>query len=246
MIWLLQKKILMKKYLKNPGEFKMEQIINTEEVILSDGTVSLRGSIYTNDYSKSWIIFAHGSGSSHKSVRNISVAKELTKAGHSTFLFDLLTQEEDNVFENRFNINLLCSRLLMATRWLVASRHFTHGTPVGYFGASTGAAAALMATAKLSEDNLIYAVISRGGRPDLVEEKVLKTIFTPTLLIVGGEDRDVIEMNKVAAQYLLNCRISIVPRATHLFPEPGALDEVIKLAIDWFDNHVPNILEHTH
>lgn len=224
---------------------KMEQIINAHEVSISEANITLRGNIYTNDYCKSWIIFAHGSGSSHKSVRNISVAKELARAGHSTFLFDLLTQEEDNIFENRFNIPLLANRLLMATRWLMASRYYKRGTHIGYFGASTGAAAALMAAAKFPQNNLIYAVISRGGRPDLVEEKILNTIFTPTLLIVGGEDRDVIEMNKMAAQYLLNCRISIVPSATHLFEEPGTLDEVIRLAIEWFDNHVPNILEQT-
>lgn len=222
----------------------MEEIINTHEVSISEANITLRGNLYASDYSKSWIIFAHGSGSSHKSTRNISVAKELTKAGHGTFLFDLLTQEEDSVFENRFKIPLLANRLLLATRWLMGSRYYRHGTPIGFFGASTGAAAALMATAKFPQNDLIYAVISRGGRPDLVEEKILNSIFTPTLLIVGGEDRDVIELNKMAAQYLLNCRISIVPRATHLFEEPGALDEVIRLAIDWFDNHVPNIIEH--
>lgn len=222
----------------------MEELINTHDVIINDANISLKGNIYMKDYSKSWIIFAHGSGSSHKSVRNQNVAKELTKAGHATFLFDLLTAEEDLLFENRFNIPMLANRLLMATKWLMNSKYYQHGTPIGYFGASTGAAAALIAVANFSPNNLIYAVISRGGRPDLVDEKILSTIFTPTLLIVGSEDREVIELNKLASQSLLNCRLSLVPRATHLFEEPGTLDEVIKLASEWFDNHVPNVVEH--
>lgn len=222
----------------------MEDLINSKDVTVTDGKVSLYGNVYMKDYSKSWIIFAHGSGSSHKSVRNINVAKELTKAGHATFLFDLLTKEEDATYSNRFNIPLLASRLLMATRWLMKSEHYTHGTPIGYFGASTGAAAALTAAAEFAQSNLLYAVISRGGRPDLVDETVLNKVFTPTLLIVGAEDREVIELNKIAAKSLLNCRLHLVPRATHLFEEPGALDEVIRLAIAWFDGHVPTTVEH--
>lgn len=231
--------------MKNLGD-NMKDLINSYDVTINELDITLQGNIYLGDYSKSWIIFAHGSGSSHKSVRNVNVAKELTKAGHATFLFDLLTREEDTVFENRFNIPLLSNRLLMATKWLMSSKYYVHGTPIGYFGASTGAAAALMAVAQFSQSNLVYSVISRGGRPDLVDEKILSTIFTPTLLIVGSEDREVIELNKIAAQSLLNCRLSIVPRATHLFEEPGAMEEVIRLAVDWFNNHVPAVIEHIH
>ena len=223
---------------------KMNEIINCYDVAIKESNITLNGNVYLSDYSKSWIIFAHGSGSSHKSVRNVNVAKELTKAGHGTFLFDLLTREEDTIFENRFNIPLLANRLLMATKWLMSSKYYKHGTPIAYFGASTGAAAALMAVAHFSKNDLIYSVISRGGRPDLVDHKILSTIFTPTLLIVGGEDREVIELNKIAAQSLLNCRLTIVPRATHLFEEPGAMDEVTRLAVEWFDGHVPNVVEH--
>lgn len=221
----------------------MEDLINTQNIVINEGNISLQGNLYFEDYCKSWIIFAHGSGSSHMSVRNIKVAKELTRAGHGTFLFDLLTREEDSFLENRFNIPLLSRRLLMATKWLMKSKYYQHGTPIGFFGASTGAAAALDAVAHFTPEHLIYAVISRGGRPDLVDQKILSKIFTPTLLIVGAEDREVIELNKIAAQSLLNCKLSLVPRATHLFEEPGALEEVIKEAVDWFDNHVPSSSE---
>ncbi|MBC7537653.1 MAG: phosphoribosyltransferase [Bacteriovorax sp.] len=217
--------------------------VNSEEVIIKDSNISLSGNINRTDKIKSWIIFAHGSGSSHKSVRNVNVAIELTKAGHATLLFDLLTLEED-AYSNRFNIPLLSKRLLLATRWLMKSKYYQEGTPIGYFGASTGTAAALEAAAKSTEQNLIYAVTSRGGRPDMIDKKTLGTIYIPTLLIVGEEDIEVIELNKIAAESLPNCRLTIVPCATHLFEEPGALAEVTKLAIEWFDGHVPNNIYH--
>lgn len=222
----------------------MEEIINSYEVVIKDADLDLVGNINQKDYVKTWIIFAHGSGSSHKSLRNMNVARELARAGHGTLLFDLLTEDEADIVENRFNIPLLANRLLMATRWLMNSKFYKHKTPIGFFGASTGAAAALYAASNFTPNNLIYSVISRGGRPDLVDEKTLSSIFTPTLLIVGAEDREVIELNKVAAQYLLNARLTLVPRATHLFSEPGAMDEVTRLAVEWFDNHTPNISEH--
>lgn len=218
----------------------MEELMNIHEVLIKELNVTLKGHVYEKDYCKSWIIFAHGSGSSHKSVRNTQVARELARAHHGCFLFDLLSEAEDSVFENRFNIPLLTERLLMATKWLMNSKFYKHGTPIAYFGASTGAAAALKAATEFEKSHLLYAIVSRGGRPDLVEEKVLSSVFTPTLLIVGAEDREVIELNKLAAQSLLNVRLSIVARATHLFEEPGALDEVINLALAWFDGHVPS------
>ena len=212
--------------------------IKSVEVMIKDSNITLEGNINTPEKIKSWIIFAHGSGSSHKSIRNINVASELSKAGHGTLLFDLLTTEED-AFSNRFNISLLSKRLVMATRWLIKSKYYKEGTPIGYFGASTGAAAALEAVGRMDEQNLTYAIISRGGRPDMVEKKVLSSIYIPVLLIVGEEDHEIIELNKIAAESLPNCRLSIVANATHLFEEPGTLEEVTKLAIHWFDGHVP-------
>jgi putative phosphoribosyl transferase len=215
--------------------------IQSEEVSIRDSSIALTGDINTSDNIKSWVIFAHGSGSSHKSVRNVNVAMELTKAGHGTLLFDLLTMDED-AYSNRFNIPLLSKRLVMATRWLMKSKYYKEDTPIAFFGASTGAAAALEAAAKMTDENIVYSVISRGGRPDMVDKKTLGSIYIPVLLIVGGEDFEVIELNKMAAESLPNCRLSIVPGATHLFEEPGALAEVTKLAIEWFDSHVPGKL----
>lgn len=224
----------------------MDDVINSLDVKIVDKNITLEGTLNFTEYVKSWIVFAHGSGSSHKSPRNVSVARELTKAGHGTFLFDLLTKEEDTRYENRFDIPLLAERLIMSTKWLINNNLYRGKTPIGYFGASTGAAAALLAAAKFPINDVIYAVVSRGGRPDLVDEKTLSSIFTPTLLIIGSEDRDVIELNKIASQSLLNCRVSLVPHATHLFEEPGTMEEVIRLSAEWFDGHVPNIADFAH
>jgi predicted phosphoribosyltransferase/predicted alpha/beta-hydrolase family hydrolase len=218
-------------------------IIRSEEIVIRDANISLEGNITIPENLKSWIIFAHGSGSSHKSIRNRNVANELSKQGHGTLLFDLLTADED-AFSNRFNIPLLSKRLVMATRWLTKSKYYNDETPIGYFGASTGAAAALEAAGKISDQISIYTVISRGGRPDMVDKKNLSSIYIPVLLIIGERDHEVIELNKMAAESLPNCRLTIVPGATHLFEEPGALEEVTRLAIDWFNNHVPKSIYH--
>lgn len=182
------------------------------------------------------VVFAHGSGSSRHSPRNRYVAGELNKAGVGTLLFDLLTEEEDEVYETRFDIGLLTGRLVRACRWLVA-RPEAEGLGIGLFGASTGAAAALMAAADIGPD--IRAVVSRGGRPDLAKPK-LHMVESPTLLIVGGDDEPVIGMNE-SALALLRCekRMEIVPGATHLFEEPGTLEAVARLAADWFRSHLP-------
>jgi len=181
------------------------------------------------------VVFAHGSGSSRFSPRNNFVAHILQKAGIGTLLMDLLTEEEDAVYQSRFNIDLLTERLLLATKWLQEQPR-TKGLVIGYFGASTGAAAALKAAA--AGDSKIGAVVSRGGRPDLAEE-ALTHVQSPTLLIVGGNDHVVIELNREAYARLKGKKqLVIVPGATHLFEEPGTLEEVARLATEWFKQHL--------
>jgi putative phosphoribosyl transferase len=181
------------------------------------------------------VLFAHGSGSSRHSPRNQFVARTLNHAGLATLLFDLLTPEEESVDiytrEHRFDIGLLAERLIHATKW-VKQQNATRDLRIGYFGSSTGAAAALIAAAELPDD--IGAVVSRGGRPDLAGA-ALQKVKAPTLLIVGGEDHVVIELNERARRQMkCECKIEIVPGATHLFEEPGALEKAAKLASDWF------------
>ena len=178
-----------------------------------------------------WVVFAHGSGSSRRSPRNVAVAGELTRAGIGTLLFDLLTEEEERDRANVFDIELLGRRLLAATRWL-AARPDARGLPIGYFGASTGTAAALAAAAVLGDG--VAAVVSRGGRPDLAWNAIPE-VRAPTLLVVGSEDRVVLDLNRDAAARL-TCphELAVVPGATHLFEEPGALEQVAGLAAAWF------------
>jgi dienelactone hydrolase len=185
------------------------------------------------------VIFAHGSGSSRKSPRNLYVASRLHRAGFGTLLFDLLTPTEQRrdemTGEHRFDVPLLASRLLAVTRAI--SSDATLPGWRGYFGASTGAAAALVAAA--AGPTIVSAVVSRGGRPDLAAA-ALGAVRAPTLLIVGGEDHEVLELNERAYDSL-NClkRLAVVPGATHLFEEPGALDEACDHAVGWFDHHCP-------
>jgi putative phosphoribosyl transferase len=185
------------------------------------------------------VVFAHGSGSSRHSPRNQFVARTLNNAGLATLLFDLLTQEEEAVDlhsrEHRFNIALLAERLVYATRWAMQQEE-TRDLRIGYFGSSTGGAAALVAAADAPQD--VGAVVSRGGRPDLAGEALPK-VQAPTLLIVGGNDDIVIELNEQARDRMrCEVKLEIVPGATHLFEEPGALEKVAKLASDWFVNHI--------
>lgn len=182
------------------------------------------------------VIFAHGSGSSRHSVRNNYVAGELRRAGLATLLMDLLTQEEDRYYETRFNIALLSRRLTAAVDW--SARHDSiRRLPIGLFGASTGAAAALQAAVARAEQ--VGAVVSRGGRPDMAGAESLRAVSVPTLLIVGGLDTVVITLNR-DAYALLNCekQLEIVPGATHLFEEPGTLEAVARLASAWFSRHL--------
>lgn len=182
---------------------------------------------------KAVIVFAHGSGSSRLSPRNRAVAESLNEAGLATLLFDLLTEDESRDRRNVFDIALLADRLLAATKW-VAEQNETSSLPIGYFGASTGAAAALVAAAS-SE---VFAVVSRGGRPDMAGKHLAK-VRAPTLLIVGGEDHAVLDLNRSAlAQLTSESSLEVIPGATHLFEEPGALEEVTRLAKQWFIGHL--------
>jgi putative phosphoribosyl transferase len=185
---------------------------------------------------KALIIFAHGSGSGRKSPRNQMVASELNKAGFGTLLFDLLTDQEAKNRKNVFDINFLSNRLVSVTKWL-RQQPDLKVTQLGYFGASTGAGAAIQAASKLSGSDSVYAIVSRGGRPDLAGD-ALKIVKSPTLLLVGGQDFDVIELNRQAQKLLFNSKLSIVPGATHLFEEPGTLEEVSRLAALWFKDHL--------
>lgn len=205
------------------------------EVRIPAARAMLDGNLTTIDQAKGLVLFAHGSGSSRHSPRNQFVARTLNDAGLGTLLFDLLTPDEEaadlHTREHRFNIGLLAERLVHATRWAKQQEEIT-ALAIGYFGSSTGGGAALVAAAELS--NEVGAVVSRGGRPDLAGEALPK-VKAPTLLIVGGEDRVVIDLNEEArAQMKGEVKVEIVPGATHLFEEPGALENVAKLACDWF------------
>ena len=198
-------------------------------------SMRLEGSLALPRQSPGLVVFAHGSGSSRFSPRNNFVARILREAGIGTLLMDLLTEEEDEVYQTRFNIDLLTERLLLATNWL-QKQPSTKNLVIGYFGASTGAAAALKAAAV--KGSKIRAVVSRGGRPDLAEE-ALSHVQSPTLLIVGGNDDIVIKLNREAYSRLTGKKqLVIVPGATHLFEEPGTLEEVARLAKDWFKQYL--------
>lgn len=208
-----------------------------EEIVSIDagGGVFLEGALAVPEKAQSIVIFAHGSGSSRHSPRNNFVAGVLRNSGLGTLLFDLLTSREDEDYETRFDIGLLSERLAAATAWLTGHEK-ARGLKTGYFGASTGAAAALQASTVVEQD--IYAIVSRGGRPDLAGES-LPMVTAPTLLIVGGRDTLVIELNRKAYEEL-ECEkdLAIVPGASHLFEEPGTLEEVSGLAASWFVQHL--------
>jgi putative phosphoribosyl transferase len=198
--------------------------------------VALPGDLIVPEGAKGLVVFSHGSGSSRLSKRNRFVAEHLQQAGLATLLFDLLTPEEDQDPEKRFDIPLITQRLVDAAYW-IQENLLINELNLGFFGASTGAASALGATAALGND-IIKAVVSRGGRPDLADE-VLPQVKAPTLLIVGGNDEPVIGMNQQAYDRL-QCekQMEIVPGATHLFEEPGTLERVAELASDWFKKYL--------
>jgi putative phosphoribosyl transferase len=201
------------------------------------GTATIEGMLEIPEHAAGLVLFAHGSGSSRHSPRNNYVAGVLRQAGVGTLLMDLLTPEEDRDYSRRFDIGLLTQRLLEAARW-VAAQATTQALPLGFFGASTGAAAALEAAAALGDAT--RAVVSRGGRPDLASEQALSKVSAPTLLLVGGYDDGVIDLNQLAFDQL-RCKkeMVIVPGATHLFEEPGTLEAVADRAAGWFAEQLP-------
>jgi putative phosphoribosyl transferase len=209
------------------------------EVQIQVGRAVLSGILTLPEKAAAVVLFAHGSGSSRHSPRNQFVARTLNDAGLATLLFDLLTQDEEAIDirsrEHRFNIGFLAERLVYATRW-AKQQDQTRDLRLGYFGSSTGGGAALVAAAELPED--IGAVVSRGGRPDLAGDALPK-VQVPALLIVGGKDDIVIGLNEMARdQMRCQVKLEIVPGATHLFEEPGALGKVARLASDWFVKHI--------
>ena len=209
------------------------------EVQIDAGRAVLSGNLTIPANTVALVLFAHGSGSSRHSPRNQVVARTLNDAGLGTLLFDLLTPNEEAVDtytrEHRFNIGLLAQRLVHATEW-AKQQEETRDLRVGYFGSSTGGGAALVAAAEIP--HLVGAVVSRGGRPDLAGDALPK-VQAPTLLIVGGQDDIVIELNEMARDQMhCQVKLEIVPRATHLFEEPGALEKVAKQASDWFVSHL--------
>ena len=211
------------------------QLIKENVTILVGQHTHLDGELILPEDAQGIIIFSHGSGSSRHSPRNKQVASALHRKGLATLLFDLLTAEEDKIYENRFNIELLTDRLVSVTRW-IGSLNEVQRLPIGYFGASTGAASALKAASYLG--NYVQAVVSRGGRPDLAIPEVA-SVKAATLLIVGGDDHQVIRLNQQAyAQLPQPKQLEIVQGAGHLFEEPGKLEVVSDLAADWYKQHL--------
>jgi len=208
------------------------------EVTIRSGELQLPGVLEIPRHARGIVLFAHGSGSSRRSPRNQGVAERLNDLGIATLLLDLLTEEEATNRATVFDIPLLGRRLATATRWIEKHPEAGH-LPIGYFGASTGAAAALWAAAEFG--SLIRAVVSRGGRPDLAGHR-LRDVQAPTLLIVGGQDVPVLELNEAAHERLPHSELLVIPGATHLFEEPGMLEEVAASAGEWFVEQFPKRL----
>jgi pimeloyl-ACP methyl ester carboxylesterase len=207
-----------------------------EEIEIPLLSIHLKGDLVIPINAIGIVVFSHGSGSSRFSPRNKLVAELMQQHGIGTLLFDLLTEKEDQNYENRFNIDLLVSRLIEVTEWL-AQNKVSKGLPIAYFGASTGAASALRAAAYFGKN--IKAVVSRGGRPDLAIS-ILHLVTAPTLLLVGQLDVSVIKMNKQAFDQLNSIKeMKIIQGASHLFEEPGKLMEVADLAILWYKKYLP-------
>lgn len=211
----------------------------TQDVIVNAGDVNLEGNLTIPDSAKALVVFVHGSGSSRSSPRNQYVARTLNQAGLATLLFDLLTEDENQIDqftrELRFNIEMLSERTIAAIDW-IAEQSELRGLPIGLFGASTGAAAALNAASERPEQ--VATVVSRGGRPDLALQNIAK-VKAPTLLLVGGLDFQVIEMNRTAANAMnAECKIAIIEGATHLFEEPDTLEQVAQMAQQWIIKHL--------
>jgi pimeloyl-ACP methyl ester carboxylesterase len=215
----------------------MSEAQQAHEVAIPAGPVLLEGALHLPSQPRGVVVFSHGSGSGRLSPRNQFVAAQLQELALGTLLLDLLTQTEDRDYDNRFDIDLLTQRLGHAVRF-VRDHATTKTLPIGLFGASTGAASALRVAAAMPED--VGAVVSRGGRPDLAGRGELQQVRVPTLLIVGGLDFEVIKLNESARDALVNSEreLVIVPGATHLFEEPGTLEEVARLAARWYDERL--------
>ncbi len=215
-----------------------DSLLRDDEVAVEVAGASVMGRLTIPQHPRGIVVFAHGSGSSRHSPRNRYVAQVLQHSSLGTLLFDLLTDAEERDRANVFDIGLLAARLADVTRWLRSARGAA-GLPVGYFGASTGAGAALRAAADPDVD--VFAVVSRGGRPDLAGE-ALARVTAPTLLIVGSRDDVVLDLNrKAAAQIPGECEVAVVEGATHLFEEPGTLEQVALMAQRWFSDHLTPI-----
>jgi pimeloyl-ACP methyl ester carboxylesterase len=217
----------------SPAELQRHPVQIPADPVVLDGDLDIPAAL------RGVVVFAHGSGSSRHSSRNRSVASALNRVGYATLLLDLLTPAEDRDPANRFDIGLLTERLAMAVSWVRQQRGLDD-LPVGLFGASTGAAAAINAAA--SRQRGIAAVVSRGGRPDMAEVQSLADVVAPTLLVVGGDDRQVLDLNR-AAQALMttHAELVVIPGATHLFEEPGALEKVAEIAAAWYLRWMPGI-----
>lgn len=214
-------------------------MVKRMEIEIPVGNITLKGDLHLPQDADSLVVFVHGSGSSRLSSRNQMVAEKLQQENFGTLLFDLLTQEEDMNRRNRFDISLISSRLVAVTRWLQGQKDSAQ-LRLGFFGASTGAAAALVAAADLRED--VKAIVSRGGRPDLANG-VLDKIQVPTLLIVGGLDEEVIGLNERAFSSIAGeKKMIIMEGASHLFEEEGKLESVAVMAIQWFNQHLKGIM----
>jgi putative phosphoribosyl transferase len=217
----------------------LESQVEERSIQVASGLINLEGDLRIPENARGVVLFAHGSGSSRNSSSNRSVAEEFNKAGFATLLIDLLTQHEEEIDNQtgqlRFNIDLLAERLIEITEWLAQNLEI-YKRKVGYFGASTGAAAALVAAAQRPKG--ICAIVSRGGRPDLAEAS-LSNVQAPTLLIVGERDTPVIRMNQEALEQLqVEKKLAIVSEATHLFEEPGTLEVVARLSSEWFEQYL--------
>ena len=216
----------------------MNTTLSYKNIEISILNVELKGRLRIAENHKGIIIFSHGSGSGRLSSRNNYVAEYLLEGGFSSLLFDLLTEKEDLIYENRFNIDLLSKRLVKVTQWVQENEELSD-VPIGYFGASTGAASALYAAAQL--EDAIQAIVSRGGRPNLAMP-VLHKVKAPTLLIVGGDDDIVIHLNNKAYTELAGIKkLEIIEGATHLFPEPGKLETVSELSTKWFNKYLKQL-----
>jgi dienelactone hydrolase len=209
-------------------------LIRNSDVQIQIGNVLLQGRVAIPEQAKGMVLFSHGSGSSRFSPRNQKVAHKLQEAGFGTLLFDLLTEQEDATYSNRFDLELLTKRLIAVTIWM-SQQPYAESLPLAYFGASTGAASALKAAIALPQ---IQTVVCRGGRPDLVLD-LLPQIQIPVLLIVGEQDEEVLELNLQAMKALPEGKeLCIITGATHLFEEPGKMEEVSNLAVHWFLTHL--------